>query len=292
MRRSTDSARVYDMHIRRSAYSLVDDTWYQNIGTTMRILFFQASYNWTYIAQRESCTAAWSMVRTTAARRLMRASFKSVLSLLSRACCVLCALFMRAGQKQIIILMPMKKQAHGFCMAPAKRCQVGMAPRGYLPVFATLNPESTRHGARRWAKLEPCVHTGPLRAPRPRAREKTRGRKRKKCRSPQKVHLIHSNIIYTYLVPGTYNTYSNYSSINKRITLQYCHTRCSSCHYDPRAVQDAESSHLCLLRGTLPPSLVSLEDSAPSRLESTVESRPRLFARQATTTKTGVARTA
>ena len=55
--------------------------------------------------------------------------------------------------------------------------------------LATLNPQSTCHGRRRGRKLARGVLAGSLLATEPRAREKTRGRKRKKCRRAQKAHL-------------------------------------------------------------------------------------------------------
>jgi hypothetical protein len=93
----TRSARAYDLHIRRSPYSLVD-TWYlvpEYRNYNAHFVFSSFVQLDMHSTERESCTEAWSMVRTTAARRLMCASFKSVQSLLSRACCVLCALFIR-----------------------------------------------------------------------------------------------------------------------------------------------------------------------------------------------------
>ena len=71
---------------------------------------------------------------------------------------------------------------------------LGMPPPGYLPDSATLNPQSTCHGPRPGHTLTPIAHAGLLRAPQPRAREKTRGRKNKKCRCPNKSHIIHSNM--------------------------------------------------------------------------------------------------
>ena len=56
---------------------------------------------------------------------------------------------------------------------------LGMPPRGYFPDFATLKPQSTRHGARPRPKLAPWFEACSLPAPQPRAREKTRGRRSK-----------------------------------------------------------------------------------------------------------------
>ena len=59
--------------------------------------------------------------------------------------------------------------------------------------LVTMNPQSTRYGPRSGLNLRRGVRAGSLRATEPRAREKTRGRKRKmsKC---QKNTFIHSNI--------------------------------------------------------------------------------------------------
>ena len=61
------------------------------------------------------------------------------------------------------------------------------SPRGR----ATLNPQSTCHGPRPGPNLAHGVRAGSLRATERRAQEKTRGRKRRKCRRAKK-H------IYTY----------------------------------------------------------------------------------------------
>ena len=60
------------------------------------------------------------------------------------------------------------------------------SPRG----LAILNPQSTCHGPRPGPKLARGVRAGSLRATEPRAREKTLGRKRKKCRNPKKTYLF------------------------------------------------------------------------------------------------------
>ena len=55
---------------------------------------------------------------------------------------------------------------------------------------ATLKPQSTCHGPRPGTKLANGVRAGSLcAATEPRARGKTRGRKRKKCRRMKKTHL-------------------------------------------------------------------------------------------------------
>ena len=58
----------------------------------------------------------------------------------------------------------------------------GKQPRDYLPDFATLNDQSTRDGARPRPELRRGVQAAPLRAPQPKAREKTHGRRRKACK--------------------------------------------------------------------------------------------------------------
>ena len=55
--------------------------------------------------------------------------------------------------------------------------------------LATSNPQSTCHGPLHGPKLACGVRAGSLRATEPRARGKTRGRKRKKCRTAKKTHL-------------------------------------------------------------------------------------------------------
>ena len=52
-----------------------------------------------------------------------------------------------------------------------------------------LNPQSACHGPRPGPKRACGVRAGSLRATEPSAREKTHGRKRKKCRSAKKTHL-------------------------------------------------------------------------------------------------------
>ena len=67
-------------------------------------------------------------------------------------------------------------------------CAQNQSPWG----LATLNPQSTCHGPRAGPNLRRGVRAGSLRATEPTAREKTRGRKRKKCRSDKKNTCIHS----------------------------------------------------------------------------------------------------
>ena len=58
----------------------------------------------------------------------------------------------------------------------------GKQSRDYPPARATLNAQSMRHGARPGPKLVPWRTRGPLRAPPPRAREKTRGQNGAMCK--------------------------------------------------------------------------------------------------------------
>ena len=60
----------------------------------------------------------------------------------------------------------------------------------------TLNPQSTCHGPRPGPKLAYWVRAGSLCATEPRARGKTRDRKRKKCRRVKKTHLYMCVSIY------------------------------------------------------------------------------------------------
>ena len=70
------------------------------------------------------------------------------------------------------------------------------SPRG----LATLKLQSTCHGPRPEPKLACGVRAGSLRATELRARGKTRGRKRKKCRRAKKTHLYIYTCIYAYRV--------------------------------------------------------------------------------------------
>ena len=63
---------------------------------------------------------------------------------------------------------------------------LGMPPRGYLRLW-TPRAHATDRG--QGPDLRRGVRAGSLRVPKPRAREKIRGRKRKKCRCPKKTHL-------------------------------------------------------------------------------------------------------
>ena len=83
----------------------------------------------------------------------------------------------------------------------AEKCGVSIvslasAPRKatphYLPDFATLSAQSTRHGARPGPKLAPSVQVRPLLARQPRAREAAHGRRRKawKCRKETHLYIV------------------------------------------------------------------------------------------------------
>ena len=64
--------------------------------------------------------------------------------------------------------------------------------------LATLTPQSTCHGPRPRPKLARGVRAGSLRATEPRAREKSRGRKRKNGLSAKKHTFIHSNTRFPF----------------------------------------------------------------------------------------------
>ena len=65
-------------------------------------------------------------------------------------------------------------------------------------LLATLNTQSTCHGPRPGPTLAPWCSGGLLRAPKPRAREKTRGRNRKKMPMCRKNAFTHSNVLSQY----------------------------------------------------------------------------------------------
>ena len=116
--------------------------------------------------------------------------------MLSRACCVLRVLLMRRCKTQNKSFMGMKKPSYGFSIAPARLYVLGMPPRGYFPDFATLIPQSTRHGARPGPKLAPWFQACSLPAPQPRPREKTRGAEE------QEMHMSKKSSFHTcYKVP-------------------------------------------------------------------------------------------
>lgn len=78
----------------------------------------------------------------------------------------------------------------------------GNRVRSYLLVFATLTSQGMRHKPRSGSKPKPCVHAGLPRAPRPRAREKIPGRRRKVQVFREIIHLI-STSIHAYMVAHT-----------------------------------------------------------------------------------------
>ena len=66
---------------------------------------------------------------------------------------------------------------------------MALRPRNPSPSsLSTLNPQSTCHGPRPGPKLASGVRAGSLRATELRARGKTRGLKRNKCRRAKKTH--------------------------------------------------------------------------------------------------------
>ena len=119
---------------------------------------------------RENCTEASSMVRTTSERSLMCALFnvKSVLSLLSRPCCVLCALFMRRLRNQLIIFhadeKPVVRVLHDTCEALGGRKRIPWLSAS----FSDFKPQRTCHGP---PVLAPQCSRGPPACP---ATESTR----------------------------------------------------------------------------------------------------------------------
>ena len=82
----------------------------------------------------------------------------------------------------------------------------GKRSSDYLPDRTALNAQSTRHGARPGPKHAPSVYAPPLRAPQPRAREKTRGRRRKAGR---RVNVCTKVLIYLALWTEMYPTLVN-----------------------------------------------------------------------------------
>ena len=69
--------------------------------------------------------------------------------------------------------------------------------------LATLNPQSTCHGPRPGPKLACGVRAGSLRATEPRARGKTLGRKRKRCRRDIYIYVQRSSSVCVWRdIPG------------------------------------------------------------------------------------------
>ena len=77
------------------------------------------------------------------------------------------------------VLTRIKKQSYGFSMSPARLLVVGNGSRGYLSVFAILNSRARATNLGQGPHLHRSVHAGLLRAPQPKPREKTGGRKSK-----------------------------------------------------------------------------------------------------------------
>ena len=90
--------------------------------------------------------------------------------------------------------------------------------------LATLDPQSTCHEPRPGPKLACGVRAGSLRATEPRARGKTRGRKRKKCRWAKKTHLY----MYVYFPPSFTIFALLFSPPPSRNSDQGSHSRLSS----------------------------------------------------------------
>ena len=90
-------------------------------------------------------------------------------------------------------------------------CLGWMALRGRNPSpsrRATLNLQSTCHGPRSGLKLACGVPAGSMRATDPRARWKSRGRKRKKCRMAKTTHLnVRTRFQMTWGVWHSFNLY-------------------------------------------------------------------------------------
>ena len=97
---------------------------------------------------------------------------------------------------------------------------LGMPPRGDLRLWT---PRARAADVGQGPHLRPGVPAGSLRATEPRAREKARGRKRKKCRWAKKTHLyiVISVIqrVQVYISNGKYTWYFTYQ------VLVYTYTR-------------------------------------------------------------------
>ena len=88
-------------------------------------------------------------------------------------------------------------------------------PRDYLPDRAKSNDQSTCHGARPGPKLAPTVYAALLRAPQPRTRGKTPGRKRSRCQCAKKCIRYMWDIHRTLLISRP-NRPASYSTITTR----------------------------------------------------------------------------
>ena len=84
---------------------------------------------------------------------------------------------------------------------------LGMPRRGYLPFFATLNPQITCHGARPGPTVAPWCSGGAPCVPRSQEHEKRPVARRGRNADVQKKTFIHDNIIRPFLCldlrPGT-----------------------------------------------------------------------------------------
>ena len=91
-------------------------------------------------------------------------------------------------------LVRAQKLTCGFSIVLLGSSSTESTPRDCLQDFATLNAQTTRHGARPGPKLAPSVQAGPLRDPKRRARGKTHGRRRRACTCPKQNTLIRGSI--------------------------------------------------------------------------------------------------
>ena len=87
-----------------------------------------------------------------------------------------------------------KKTENAVFYHPGWLWRRGTRSRDYLPARATLNAQSTRHGARPGPELAPSVHAAPVRAPQPRG--KASGRTRNGLQCAKKWHLVLVRIDY------------------------------------------------------------------------------------------------
>ena len=82
--------------------------------------------------------------------------------------------------------------------APGWLYVFGMPPRGYLPVFATLNPQSTCHGPRPGLILAPWYTDGLPACPGAESARKDPRPEEKKCRYAKKAHLYMVILVRTF----------------------------------------------------------------------------------------------
>ena len=92
---------------------------------------------------------------------------------------------------------------------------LGMPPRGDV---RHQTPRARATDVGQGPHLRPGVPAGSLRATEPEAREKTRGRKTKKCRSASKANLY---IVVSVVFHLLYYSYSNIYSLHSNVTAMY-----------------------------------------------------------------------